>query len=327
MMREESSQPLYGTTGDSQKRYEPPQQYIPEEPLVGEADFYTAASVGQPLMQSEQFIPPGERKPNFPTCKPIVHHSIATDIVPEKRLFVKKAYLSWYFHCFCLFFNWICLLGGIILRDTSIGGFFLGVASLLLGIPVSFFVYFLLYRAMRTGSAFFFALWFGFFVGQLAAEVFYAIGLADYGAAGFMMMVTAFSNEQLIMGILGVLATFGWVGLFIFNLWLFYQARREFRNLGGSAAATKEFAKGSVQAAYDNRGAVKQVIVDNKDTIKQMATENKDVIINFAKDHKDEMVNFASENKETVARVAMENQDAIWENRDVVESVFDPRKA
>ncbi len=52
--------------------------------------------------------------------------------------------------------------------------------------------------------------------------------------------------------------------------------------------------------------------MDNKDTIKRVAVENKDAIIDFAR-----------ENRETVARVAMDHKDTIWENRDVVASVFD----
>jgi len=169
-------------------------------------------------------------------------------------------------------------------------------------------------------------LWFAFFAGQLAAEVFYAIGMSSYGSAGFIMMVDAFSDSKLILGILAAVSTFSWIGIFIFNLWIFYQARNEFKSLGGAKAAGKEFAKSSAQVAYDNRGAVKQVIIDNKDTIKRAVVDNKDAIIDFAKDHKDELISFASENKEVVTRVAMENQDTIWENREVVSSVFGTRQ-
>jgi len=318
MMQEDQSQPFYGGTGEI-RRYEPPQD-VPDAPAVHD-DYYTATStMGQPLVQHEV---PGVRKNNFPPCRPFVHHDINIDIRPEKRLFVRKAYVGYYFHCFCLLWNFSCLLGGIILGEVQIGGFFLGLASLILGPPISFCVYFLLYRAMRSASAFSFILWFVFFVGQLAAEVFYGIGLTSYGSAGFMMMVYAFNDGKIVLGVLGAVATFSWIGIFLFNLWLFYQARNEFKHLGGAKAATKEFAKKSVQAAYDNRATVKQVIVDNKDTIKQAVVDNKDVIIDFAKDHKEELINFASENKEVVGRVAMENQDTIWENRDVVSSVFD----
>jgi len=313
MMQEDASQPFYGTTSPRKHDHEAQEFSKPD-------DYYTANSVvGQPLLQE---MPPDTKK-NFPPCRPIVRHSIGTDIRPEKRLFVRKAYLAWYFHSFCLFWNWICLLGGLILSEVQISGFFIGTASVILGPGISFFVYFLLYKAMRTASAFYFVLWFGCFIVQLGAQVFYSIGITSYGSAGFMMMVTSFGDNKLILGVFGAVATFVWIGAFVFNLWIFYQARNEFKDLGGAKAATKEFAKTSMQAAYDNRGVVKQVFVDNKDAIKKAVVDNKDAIIDFAKEHKDELISFAQDNKETVARVAMENQDTIWENREVVSSVFD----
>jgi len=322
MMQEDSNQPFFN--GNAAKRYEPPQEEFVENVQVPEADYYTASSVvGQQPLLDQQLILPGDRVKNWPPCYPLLHHNINVDIVPQKRLFVRKAYIAWWFHCFCLFWNYCCIMGGIILGEVSVGAFFLSIASFILGPPISFCVYYLLYRAMRTASAFFFVLWFSFYVGQLAAEVFYAIGISSYGAAGFMLMVTSFSDNKLILGILGAVATFMWIGIFVFNLWIFYQARREFKSLGGAGAATKEFATTSFQAAYDNRGAVKQVIVDNKDAIKQVAMDNKDAIIDFAKAHKDDIVDFASQNREAVTRVAMENPDMMWENKEVISSVFD----
>jgi hypothetical protein len=321
MMQEDSNQPFYNP--NATRRYEPPQQEFIENVQVPEPDYYTASSVSGQNLLEKPIHTPGDRVKNWPPCYPLVHHNINVDIPNEKKVFVRKAYVAWWFHSFCLFWNYCCIMGGIILGEVSVGAFFLSIASAIIGPPVAFCVYFLLYRAMRTGSAFFFVLWFTFYVGQLAAEVFYAIGISSYGAAGFMLMVYSFSDSKLVLGILGAVATFMWIGIFVFNLWIFYQARREFKSLGGAKAAGKEFAKTSVQTAYDNRGAVKQVIVDNKDTIKQVAIENKDAIIDFAKTHKDDIIDFASENKEVVTRVAMENPDLMWENRDAISSVFD----
>lgn len=74
-------------------------------------------------------------------------------------------------------------------------------------------------------------------------------------------------------------------------------------------------AKDAFNVAYENKDAIKQFAKDNKDTIKQVVVENKDTIIQFAKD-----------NKEDIARVAVENKDTIWENRDVLASVFEAPK-
>jgi len=137
-------------------------------------------------------------------------------------------------------------------------------------------------------------------------------------------MVTVFS-KSILAGIMATVSTFMWIGIFVYSLWIFYQARLEFKSLGGAKAATKEFAKKGAQTAYDNRTLVKDVIVENKDTIKQVAIENKDAIIDFAKEHKQEIIQVAMDNKDVVQRVAVENQDTIWANRDVISSVFDSK--
>jgi len=312
MMQEDSSQPFfggnsYGTTNTA-KRYEPP----PEIPIssVPDPDYYTSASVqmSQPFIESL----PIDRVKNFPICKPVIHHSISTDISPDRRLFVRKVYVGWWFHSCCLFWNLCVMLGCLITGEAKIGGFLYSLIGLILGPLISCAVYFLLYRAMRTSSAFFFVLWFAFFVGQVASEVFFAIGFSDYGAAGFVLMASTFGDNKIALGVLATISTFMWVGVAVYSVWIFYQARIEFKLLGGTSAASKEFA---------TRGA--QTVYDNKDTIRQVAVENKDALVSFAKDHKQEIIQVAMDNKDIVQRVAVENQDAIWANRDVVASVFD----
>ena len=46
-------------------------------------------AMGQPLLL-------GERRKNFPPCYPMVHHNIALDIEPDKKAFVRKAYITWF---------------------------------------------------------------------------------------------------------------------------------------------------------------------------------------------------------------------------------------
>lgn len=330
MMQEDSSQPFFGGgsygTNSPVRRYEPPQDF-PISSSVPDPDYYTATStsaqVNQPMLQPFDANP---RPKNFPPCKPLVHHNINVDIIPEKRLFVRKVLVGWFFHSFCLVWNFVVILGALVLGEIGIIAFLLGLADVVLGPIISFCVYYLVYRAIRTSSAFFFVLWFSFFVGQLGAELFFAIGLDSYGAAGFVMMVSTFSDSKVILGILTALSTFMWIGVFVYNIWIFYHARLEYKSLGGTSAATKEFATRGAKAAYDNRGFVKEVIVENKDALKQVALDNKDTLINFAKEHREEIIQVAQDNKETVARVATENKDTIWENRDVVASVFEDSK-
>jgi len=326
MMQEDASQPFYGSSGNTVRRYEPPQDFPTTSPSQApDVDYYTATSVmGEHFILEQGSI--GERVKNCPPCKPIVHHNINVDIAPEKRLFVRKAYVGWFFHCFCLVWNFCSIMGALIMGEVGILPFLYALAGVLLGPPISFGVYFLLYRGMRTYSAFFFGLWFAFYIGQLAAQLFFSIGLSSYGSAGFLLMVSCYSDSKLVLGVVATVSTFMWIGVFVYSLWIFYQARGEFKALGGAKAASKEFAKKGVQTAYDNRGYVKDVIVENKETIKQVALDNKDAIIDFAKEHRQEIAQVAMDNREVVTRVAMDNRDTIWENREVVASVFENPK-
>jgi len=327
MMQEDASQPFYGSSGNTARRYEPPQSFPTTPSLAPDPDYYTATSIeGETFLLEQGSI--GERVKNCPPCKPVVHHNINVDIAPDKRLFVKKAYLGWCFHSFCLLFNFCAIMGATIMQENGIGAlpFVYALVDVIVGPFVSFAVYFLLYRGIRTFSAFFFGLWFAFYFGQLAAQLFFAIGLSSYGAAGFLLMISCYSDSKLVLGVVTTISTFMWIGVFLYSLWIFYQARIEFKSLGGTKAATKEFAKRGAQTAYDNRGFVKEVIVENKETIKQVALDSKDTIVEFAKDHRQEITQIAIDNRELVTRVAMENKDTIWENREVVASVFENPK-
>jgi hypothetical protein len=130
--------------------------------------------------------------------------------------------------------------------------------------------------------------------------------------SGLINMINAFGGDEIVLGIFCLIAFVLWAGSGLYNFVIFVQARKTYSALGGNQAATREFGKAGAQMAYENRETIKKVAVENKDTIKQIAADNKDLIIEVAK-----------ENRHEIARAAMENKDTIWENRDIVSSVFD----
>jgi len=323
MMQEDSSQAFF--TNEQNRRYDnraAPATY--SQPVVQlehpagnneSAQRYTSFGVdqGQPSVMQEDFHQQAiynERKNNFPPCKPMVYHDIQAEIPSEKRLLVKRAYFGWYVHAICLAFNFVCMFGALV-KSAALIGFFISLVALLLGVPISFWVYWLFYSSLRKASPFYYCLWVCFFALQIGIEILYAIGIETTGGSGFMMMLTNFS-KSVVLGSMFAVCTFMWVAIAIYNIYFFNYARREYSAMGGNQAATREFGKVAVTAAYDNRDTLKQVAIDNKDTIKKVAVENKDTIIQFARD-----------NRQEISRVAVENKDVIWENRDVVASVFD----
>jgi len=47
-------------------------------------------------VEANQTIVTGERRKNFPPCKPMIHHDINTDIPESKRTLVRQNYISWF---------------------------------------------------------------------------------------------------------------------------------------------------------------------------------------------------------------------------------------
>jgi len=308
----DESQPAFFAQSTPVRTYSPPADSTTND------NGYYSPNMEQPLVESG--IYQGERPKNFPPCKPILHHDIKNDIIQDKRMFIRKAYVGWWFHSICLFWNFIAEFGGIVQSYTAITDFVLAITYLILGPPISFFVYWLLYSAMRKNSAFNYVLWFFFFFLQIAAEIIFALGFG--GGAGFLKMLKIFSSNQTILGIFFAVSFVLWTVVAIYNIFFLLVARKQYSALGGAKASTKEFGKAAANTAYENRGAIKQVVVENKDAIKQFAVDHKEDIKQFAVDNKDEIKQFAVDNREAVARVAYDNKDMIWENHDVVSSVF-----
>jgi len=259
MQEEDSSQAFFGSS-DSSRRYDSrsnptPATYTPpvvplEQPTQ---DFYTSSGVqaprdsGQdPLVNQPVYT---DRKNNFPPCKPMVYHDIQAEIPAAKRMLVKRAYFGWYIHALCLLFNWVCMFGALI-KAGALMGFFIALAAMILGVPVSFWVYWLFYTCIRKGSAFYYCLWLCFFALQIGVEILYAIGVESTGGAGFVGMLSHFSNS-VILGSMFAVCTFMWVAIAVYNIYFFNHARKEYANMGGNQAATREFGKVAVNTAYD----------------------------------------------------------------------------
>jgi len=282
-----------------------------------------------PLL-ADVYIDP--RASNFPSFRPCVYHHIDKEIPLQKRHFVRKGYFGWYFHSFCLFYNFICMFGAIV-KGLVLGSFFISLVIFLLGVPFSFFTYWLLYSAIRKTSAGLFLTWFCFFVIQLIGEAIFFLGISSTGGCGFIMMIDAFNDNILALGVMFAIATFAWAGVIVYNISYFFIAKKEYKLMGGNQMAQKEISRKTVETAYDNRDTIKQVVVDNKETIAQVAFENKDTLIDFAAEHKQEIAQevigtsgisgISGNNNNRASRVSVDYRDSIWKNQDTVSNVFD----
>jgi len=326
-MYDQSSNQSFAASSNPPRYVPSPQATFVPSAYEGNDSFYSST---EPLIARQQpggassggSVYLGHRPPNFPPCKPIVHHSIPTEIPTEKRLFVRKAYFGWWLHSFSLLWNFVCVTGALV-KGYSLPGFFIALLGLVVGVPASFWVYWLVYSATRKMSASLYGLFFFVFGCEIVVEGIYAIGVVSTGGGGFVLMLNAFSDKNSVLGLLCLSCTILWVITIVYQVMIFFSARREYTLVGGGQQATKEISKQAITTAYDNRETIKQVAVENKDTIVQFAKDNKDTVIDFAKEHRQEITQVVYDNRETVTKIAVENKDTVWENRDVVRSVFE----
>jgi hypothetical protein len=143
--------------------------------------------------------------------------------------------------------------------------------------------------------------WFIFSFLQILMQILYAIGVSSLGGAGFILMVENFKNGNIGLGVIFALSSVLWTFLAIYHILLLNNGRKEYREMGGHKKTIQEVGNYSFQTAYDNRDSIKQIVIDNKEPIQ-----------NFAKEHKEDIIQISNENK-----------DILWENRDIVASVFD----
>lgn len=106
---------------------------------------------------------------NWPRFFPILHHDIQNDIPVHSQGIQRAAYWSWLGIMWCLLYNVIGVsaawIGSAVKGSKGFGNFFLALAYLLLGVPLSYWLWYRrLYNAMRKDSAFTFAFFFVFYL-------------------------------------------------------------------------------------------------------------------------------------------------------------------
>jgi hypothetical protein len=219
--------------------------------------------------------------------------------------------------------NLVAITAGLVVGvSTTPWSLLEAIAAVLLGPPISFMVYYLVYTAIRKNSSLYMVLWFFCFGCQIIFEGFAVIGVVDGVGAGFIGMIAAF-DKNVVVGIMYLVCSVAWLGCILYNIFVVGNGgRKEYSALGGHKAAAKGFANAGAQAAYDNRDTIAEVARENKDNIRDFAVEHKDDIRDFAVDNRDVIAEVAVENKDLLVQTAMENPDLVASSRNDVDSIF-----
>jgi len=146
---------------------------------------------------------PMEEK-NWPPFFPIIHHDIANEIPANVQRLQYLAFASWLGIVLCLSWNFIAVIVCWIKEGDS-KLFFLATIYALLGIPLSYLIWYRpLYRAMRTNSAFSFGWFFLCYLIHIGFCIIAAIAppIVFHGKSltGILAAIDTFS-EHIIIGI------------------------------------------------------------------------------------------------------------------------------
>ncbi|XP_016201199.1 secretory carrier-associated membrane protein 4 isoform X1 [Arachis ipaensis] len=169
---------------------------------------------------------------NWPPFFPIIHHDIANEIPVHAQRLQYLAFASWLGIVLCLVFNVVAVIVCWI-RGGGSKIFFLAVIYALLGVPLSYVLWYRpLYRAMSTDSALKFGWFFLFYLIHIAFCIFAAIAppVVFHGKSltGILAAIDVFSDHVLV----GIFYLVGF-GLFcleaLLSLWVLQKIYLYFR--------------------------------------------------------------------------------------------------
>ncbi|KAJ4926012.1 hypothetical protein JOQ06_008197 [Pogonophryne albipinna] len=237
-----------------------------------------AAELDRREREMQSLSASGGRKNNWPPLPekfpvgPCFYQDITVDIPVEFQKTLKIMYYLWMFHTGTLLANlvgclaWFCV-------DTS-RGVDLGLSILwfLLFTPCSFVCWYRpLYGAFRSDSSFKFFAFFFVYICQFGVYVLQCIGIAGWGASGWISALTGL-NRSVPVGIIMILIAALFTSLAVMSLIMFKKVHGMYRTTGASfEKAQQEFATGvmsnkTVQTAAANattraaQGAFKEQI-------------------------------------------------------------------
>eukprot|EP01089_Gocevia_fonbrunei_P013662 TRINITY_DN3548_c0_g1_i2.p1 TRINITY_DN3548_c0_g1~~TRINITY_DN3548_c0_g1_i2.p1 ORF type:complete len:289 (-),score=44.49 TRINITY_DN3548_c0_g1_i2:70-936(-) len=216
-------------------------------------------------------------KKNFPICYPILYHNISADIPPEHRFLVRLTYTTWYAIIIAYIVNSIAL-GSIAFSDggsENIIGWVLSIVFILVGPIFAFCVYKSLYNGCKTGKSSYYVLFLCFFIMQLLLEIFFAVGLKETGASGFVLMIEAFENHHTIPGFLQLISCLIWLGMASISIFITWSAKRAFYGVGGPRKFGEDVGR-------DAAGFAASTAADHKEEIAKAAWENRATIYKVA---------------------------------------------
>ncbi|XP_029300733.1 secretory carrier-associated membrane protein 1-like isoform X2 [Cottoperca gobio] len=210
-----------------------------------------AAELDRREREMQSLSASGGRKNNWPPLPekfpvgPCFYNDITVDIPVEFQKTVKIMYYLWMFHTGTLLANMIGCLAWFCVDASRGVDFGLSLLWFLLFTPCSFVCWYRpLYGAFRSDSSFRFFAFFFVYICQFGIYVIQCIGIAGWGASGWISALTAL-NRSIPVGIIMILIAALFTSLAVLSLIMFKKVHAMYRTTDASfAKAQQEFATG-----------------------------------------------------------------------------------
>jgi len=150
---------------------------------------------------------------NWPFFWPLIFHSIADEIPEQHRATVTRLYQIWLLLGVTLIVNFVACLF-VLLAGSADGGKDLGASITYMPI-IGILSFLLWYRPIYNGymkeQALYYYIFFFFAGWHLVFSVYMIIGIPSTGSAGLIQTISSYAQGHIVAGILGTIATVGWV--------------------------------------------------------------------------------------------------------------------
>lgn len=192
-------------------------------------------------------------KNNFPPFFPLIFHSINDEIPQDSRPLITRIFQLWLVLCVTLIINMVACIFILTSGGTDGGK---DLAASISYIPVISILSFLLwYRPIYNGymkeQSLYYYMYFFFGGFHLLFSLYMIIGIPSTGSAGLINTISAFSRGALVVGILGIIATVGWVLQGVGNAFYYRQIWVHHHDAGHSFAKAKgELAQHGAKAYF-----------------------------------------------------------------------------
>lgn len=188
-----------------------------------------------------------EKRPNWPSCRPVLYHDIRAEVAEENRGMVTAAYMTWMLASFGYCLNFLVITLNFTIGGSGIGDWFFACLFAAAGVPISFQTWYrVLYNAgkrtrhnMFTSAQYirFFVHFFFHFL--MVVWMLASIPVVGTMCAGVITTMLIFSNADgawdEFVGFLSFLNVLVWAAVGFSSLYVGGRAMTRFRTGGGPA--------------------------------------------------------------------------------------------